>query len=39
MIQEGGNMLYSVIHKFTNFIWNKEELPQHVEGNYYCTYL
>jgi hypothetical protein len=27
LIQAGGEMLLSVIHKFLNYIWNKEELP------------
>jgi len=29
LIQAGGNTLHSEIHKLTNSIWNKEELPQH----------
>jgi hypothetical protein len=27
LIQAGGEMLLSAIHKFVNSIWNKEELP------------
>jgi hypothetical protein len=27
MIQAGGEMLLSAIHKLINYIWNKEELP------------
>jgi hypothetical protein len=27
LIQEGGEILPSAIHKFINFVWNKEELP------------
>jgi hypothetical protein len=27
LIQVGGKMLMSAIHKFINSIWNKEELP------------
>jgi hypothetical protein len=27
LIQAGGEILLSVIHKFINFVWNKEELP------------
>jgi hypothetical protein len=29
LIQAGGEMLLSVIHKIINSIWNKEELPDH----------
>jgi hypothetical protein len=28
LIQEGGNILCSEIHKLINCIWNKEEFPQ-----------
>jgi hypothetical protein len=28
LIQAGGNILHSEIHKLINFIWNDEELPQ-----------
>jgi hypothetical protein len=28
LIQAGGNILHSEIHKLINSIWNKEELPQ-----------
>jgi hypothetical protein len=28
LIQAGGNTLHSEIHKLTNPIWNKKELPQ-----------
>jgi hypothetical protein len=28
LIKEVGERLYSQIHRFTCFIWNKEELPQ-----------
>jgi hypothetical protein len=28
MIQAGGNILHSEIHKLINSIWNKEELPE-----------
>jgi hypothetical protein len=27
LIQAGGKMLLSAIHKLINYIWNKEELP------------
>jgi hypothetical protein len=27
LIQAGGKMLLSAIHKFVNSVWNKEELP------------
>jgi hypothetical protein len=27
LIQAGGKMLLSVIHKLINSVWNKEELP------------
>jgi hypothetical protein len=27
LIQAGGEMLLSVIHKLMNSVWNKEELP------------
>jgi hypothetical protein len=27
LIQAGGEMLLSAIHKLTNSVWNKEELP------------
>jgi hypothetical protein len=29
LIQAGGKILCSEIHKFINFIWNKEEWPEH----------
>jgi hypothetical protein len=36
LIQAGGEI--SVIHKFINSVWNKEELPdQWKESIYYCT--
>jgi hypothetical protein len=28
LIQAGGEILWSEIHKLINFIWNKEELPE-----------
>jgi hypothetical protein len=28
LIQAGGEMLLSEIHKFTHSVWNKEKLPQ-----------
>jgi hypothetical protein len=37
LIQAGGKMLLSVIHKLINSIWNKEELPDHAKGVYYCA--
>jgi hypothetical protein len=35
LIQAGGEILVSVIHKLITSLWNKEELPE--EGVYYCT--
>jgi hypothetical protein len=29
LIKAGGSKIYSEIHKLINFIWNKEELPEH----------
>jgi hypothetical protein len=36
-IQAGGKILLSAIHKLVNSIWNKEELLDQVEGEFYCT--
>jgi hypothetical protein len=38
MIKAGGRTIRSEIHKLTNSIWNKEELPEQ-EGVNHCTYL
>jgi hypothetical protein len=38
LIQVGGEILRSEIHKLISSIWNKEELPIR-EGIYYCTNL
>jgi hypothetical protein len=38
LIQAGGKMLLSAIHKLINSIWDKEQLRD-VEGVYYCTSL
>jgi hypothetical protein len=35
LIQAGGEMLLSLIHKLINSNWNKEELPN--QWVYYCT--
>jgi hypothetical protein len=34
LIQAGGEILLSAIHKLINSVWNKEELP---DQWYYCT--
>jgi hypothetical protein len=31
LIQLGGEILWSEIHKLINYIWNKEEFPDTVE--------
>jgi hypothetical protein len=33
LIQAGGKILLSAIHKLVNSIWNKEELPDHWKGS------
>jgi hypothetical protein len=38
LIQAGGQILLLPIHELINLIWNKEELPDQVEGVYYCTH-
>jgi hypothetical protein len=38
LIQAGGEILLSAIHKLINSVWNKEELPdQWKVSMYYCT--
>jgi hypothetical protein len=37
LIQAGGEMLLSAIHKLIHSIWNKEELPDQWKKVYYCT--
>jgi hypothetical protein len=37
LIQSGGKILMSASHKLVNFVWNKEELPDQLEGVCYCT--
>jgi hypothetical protein len=37
LIQAGGDTLLSSFHKLINSIWNKEEVPDPVEGVYYGT--
>jgi hypothetical protein len=34
LIQAGGELLLSAIHKLINFIWNKEELPDQWKESY-----
>jgi hypothetical protein len=34
LIQGGGETLLSAIHKVVNSVWNKEELPDQLEGVY-----
>jgi hypothetical protein len=37
LIQAGGEILLSSIHKLVNSVWNKEELPDQWKESYYCT--
>jgi hypothetical protein len=37
LIQAGGEMLLSAIHKLINSVWNKVELPDQWKESYYCT--
>jgi hypothetical protein len=37
LIRAEGEILLPEIHKFTNYIWRKEELPDSGRSIYYCT--
>jgi hypothetical protein len=37
MIQAGGEILLSAIHKLINSVWNEEELPHQGKKSIICT--